>query len=262
MSKPYVITSPPFETTSGGVRVMYGLYGWLLAKGQIVFLNQKPLHGDFVGIYPEIEHGNPAGASTVVRYILAKPGEVDAIYSDGTSKVGPTNFSSSDRLYYFSKLCGKTDKKHYLFLPILNLHVFKDQKKKRVKTAYLVGKGIKDPNIKEKFIHPKDSIYIDRYFAQDQQALADLLNECEVLYCYDYRTAMTEIARLCGVRVIVVSDFYTKKEFSQYEPGMNGISWGKDEKIELNTELFRKHYKNMVKEFEVNLDKFIEDTQQ
>jgi hypothetical protein len=46
--KPYVIACPPWETTSGGVRVMYGLYGWLLAKGQVVYLNERPVDG---GLY-------------------------------------------------------------------------------------------------------------------------------------------------------------------------------------------------------------------
>src|SRR4051812_8186794 len=95
--KPYVLTAPPFEITSGGVRVMYGLYGWLLAKGQVVFLNQKPSTGDCIGVYPEIEQGNPANASTVVRYILNKPGIVPALMNDGTLRNGPTEFEPTDK---------------------------------------------------------------------------------------------------------------------------------------------------------------------
>jgi len=257
MSRPYVLTAPPFEITSGGVRVMYGLYGWLLAKGQVAFLNERPATGDCIAIYPEIEVGNPAQASTVVRYILNKPGVVPALLSDGSTRFGPTEFDPTDKLYYFSRLYGGTDE-NTMFLPILNLHLFKDQKRKRTKTAYLIGKGMNYPL---KFIHPKDSIEINREFAQDQQALADLLNECQVLYCYDPNTAMTEVARLCGVRIIMINPIYTKEEFSTYEPGMNGISWGKDEEIELETDLFRGHYIRMVKSFEKNLDKFIDATQ-
>lgn len=263
MRKPYVIVSPQFDPTSGGVRVMWGLYGWLLSKGQIAYINEKPMQGDFIAIYPEIEHGNPTNASTVVRYILAKPGEVDAIYASGIIKKGPTDFNANDEMYYFSKLCGKAkDEDHYLFLPILDLHTFKDQGKKRTDTAYLVGKGIKNMYVEGSFIHPDKSIMIDRGFAQNQQALADLLNTCHTLYCYDYRTAMTELARLCGCRVIVVNDFYTKKEFSEYEPSMNGINWGKDEGIELDTPKFREHYMGMVDLFSKRLDKFIDRTQE
>ena len=51
---------------------MWGLYGWLLAKGQIAYVNATYENPDFVAIYPEIYHGNPTGANTVVRYILNK----------------------------------------------------------------------------------------------------------------------------------------------------------------------------------------------
>lgn len=254
--KPYSIFTPPFETTSGGVRVMYGLYGWLLAKGQIVHLNVKYPQADFIAIYPEIQEGNPAGADTVVRYILNKPGVVPAIYSDGTVKKGPTTFGEKDILYYFSRLFGDTDFAHYMFLPICNLHLFKDQHKKRTKTAFMVGKakGINP-------IHPKDSFEITREFAQDQQALADLLNECEMLYCYDPVSAIMEIARLCGTRIVYIPSIYTRKEMEKYEPGLEGFSWGKDEGIKFDVEEFRNHYKDMIMIFEQRLENFIYETQ-
>lgn len=261
MYKPYVIISPPFEITSGGVRVMYGLYGWLLAKGQIAYINERPIQSDYIAIYPEIQQGNPLGAKTVVRYILNKPGVVPAIYQDGTQKVGPTEFDEGDILYYFSRLYGKTDAKHYLFLPICNMHLFYDQRKKRTKTCYMVGKGIREKNIESRFIHPSDSIEITREFAQDQSALADLLNECEVLYNYDPVSAITEVARLCGTRIVQIPTKYTKEQFSVYEPGMMGISWGKDTGEKLNVEAFRNYYKDLISIFENKLNGFISETQ-
>jgi hypothetical protein len=266
MYKPYVIISPPWETTSGGVRVMFGLYGWLLAKGQVAFMNEQPVdkYGaplkDIVVIYPEIQAGNPLNANTVVRYILNKPGEVPAVYSDGTVKSGPTEFDPTDNLIYFSRLYGGDDK-NTMFLPICNLHLFRDQGKKRTKTSFMLGKGIKEPGILSKQCHPKDAIEITREFAQDQQALADLLNECQVLYNYDPVSAITEIARLCGTRVIQIPTKYTKEEFSVYEPGLNGISWATEENEPLNVEAFREHYKEMTKTFEKRLEDFINETQ-
>ena len=257
MYKPYTIFSPNFETTSGGTRVMYGLYGHLLAKGQIAFLNSKFNHSDCIAVYPEIQQGNPAEAFTVVRYILNKPGVVDAIYDDGTIKKGPTKFNDDDILYYFSRLYGDTDEKHYMFLPILNMHLFKDQKKNRNKTAYFIGKGFELKHDK----HPKDAILIDRQFAQDQQALADLLNECEVLYNYDPVTAITELARLCGTRIVQIPSLYSKEEFSKYEPTLMGFSWSKDEGVKLNVDDFTTHYAGMVKTFDSRLAEFIAETQ-
>ncbi|MBI4058103.1 hypothetical protein HY405_02235 [Candidatus Microgenomates bacterium] len=72
--KPYSVVTPKFKIDSGGIRVMWGLYGWLLAKGQIVNVNLKYPDPNFIAIYPEVYQGNPIGANTVVRYILQKPG--------------------------------------------------------------------------------------------------------------------------------------------------------------------------------------------
>lgn len=256
MLKSYVLTAPLWETTSGGVRVMYGLYGWLLARGQVAYLNQLPTSGEVIAIYPEIQQGNPANAKSVVRYLLNTPGLIPALMSDGSLVKGPTEFPPTDKLIYFSKLFGDGET---MFLPIIDLFTFKDQKKKRTKTAYFVGKGINYPELK--MIHPDNAVLIDRELAQDQGALADLLNECHTLYCYDPVSAMLEIARLCGVRIIMVNPAYTKEEFKKYEPGMNGISWGKDEGISLDTQAFRETYQQLKKDFEVKLDQFIEETQ-
>jgi len=258
--KPYVIVSPPWETTSGGVRVMYGLYGWLLSKGQIAYLNEKPATGEVIAIYPEIQQGNPVQASTVVRYILNKPGVVPALYTDGTVKQGPTTFAETDRLYYFSQLFSDEpiSDNRLLFLPILDLHTFKIQKgTTRNNKCKFVGKG-KDTHS----AYTEGLFEIDRRFAQDQQALADYLNTCSVMYCYDPCSAMLEVARLCGCRVVMMNNTqYTKEQFKQYEPGMNGISWGTDEVKELNAEQFRQGYISLRRMFDLALDKFIIDTQ-
>jgi hypothetical protein len=125
----------------------------------------------------------------------------------------------------------------------------------------MVGKGIHDKDIRSKFIHPYNSFEITREFAQDQQALAELLNECEVLYNYDPVSAITEVARLCGTRVVQIPTKYTKEQFSVYEPGMMGISWGKDTGEKLDVEGFRNHYKGLVTTFEAKLNGFIAETQ-
>jgi hypothetical protein len=253
--KPYVIASPQFDITSGGIRVMWGLYGWLLAKGQIVYMNQVPQGQDVVAIYPEIQQGNPVGAKDVVRYILNKPGVMGAKDQFGNFTPGPTTFDPNDKIYVFSKIYDtfNVDFQHILFLPIINTHLFKDQKKKRTKTCYLIGKG------HNKLIHPKGSIEITRAFAQDQQALADLLNECEVLYGYDKMSAMYEIARLCGCRVKYYGG-YDENEIALYEPGINGFGVNGDDRT-LYTEAFREHYLEMIRMFEGKLDQFIEETQ-
>jgi len=253
MYKPYIISTPDFDPVSGGVRVMWGLYGWLLAKGQIAYVNRYP-DIDRIAIYPEIFHGNPIGAKTVVRYILNEPGVMGS-YQSGQFVPGPTKFDKTDKLYVFSQVFNTVgaDEDHLLFLPILNTHLFKDQKKNRPHTCYLVGKG------ENTHKHPEDSIELNRLLASDQGKLADLLNECHTLYIYDKLSAMMEIARLCGCKVKYFGG-YTKNQLSLYEPGLNGISVG-DEENPLDSEAFVSHYNALQGVFSDKFDHFIDETQ-
>lgn len=251
--KPYSVYCPPFSVTSGGIRVMYGLYGWLLVKGMIAYVNAAFENKDFIGIYPEIVNGNPMEAQTVVRYLLNEPG----VMSNGIEP-SPKVFAHSDKLYVFSELFNTVgaDEEHKMFLPILNTNLFQDERRReRPYKCVFVGKGT------NRALHPENCIEIDRNLSQDQVQLADFLNSCEVMYAYDPVSAMYEIARLCGCRIVLFNDKYSKEEFSKYEPGMNGISWGKDEGIQVDSEKFKNHYLGMKDTFSKQLDIFIENTQ-
>jgi len=248
--KPYAIVCPQYDHTSGGIKVMYGLYGHLLARGYEVYMNQFP-EGDVIAIYPEIVGGNPINATTVVRYILNKLGVMHTGGMEPLREIDPTEHN-----YYFSRIFGDTDDDHYMFLPIINTDIFKDQGKKRDKRAVFVGKG------EDLGLHKPGAIIIDRSLAQDQQELADLLNECSVIHQYDPISAMSEVARLCGCRVELLNDQYSRDDYeTKYEPGANGISFGSQEHEELDTEAFREHYMQMKVDFKKQLDKFIEETQ-
>lgn len=251
MSKPYTIVCPPYDPVSGGIKVMWALYGYLLSKGVEVYMNERPGR-PVIAIYPEIVNGNPANAETVVRYILNKPGVMSA-----NGVPGPMEFDSTDKLYVFSELFNTVgaDEKHHMFLPAISLYEFYDQGKKRDKHAVFMGKG------EDRGLHPRGAVIVDRELAHDQKELADLLNECTVLYSYDPVSAMTEVARLCGCRVVLLQDIYSKDDYRRYEAGINGISFGMNEEVPLDTEGFRKHYMELRRVFSNKLDDFIKDTQ-
>jgi hypothetical protein len=251
--KPYSVVTPNFKIDSGGIRVMWGLYGWLLAKGQIVNVNLQYPDPNFIAIYPEIYNGNPIGANTIVRYILQKPGMMGK-GTPGTSsfRPGPTEFGPNDKIFAFSRLYMKDlSQNRYMFLPILDMHLFNNQNKPRTKKFYYVGKGINTNQ------HSPDATELPRM--QNQQKLADMMNDCEVLYVYDPVTALSEIARLCGTRVVMFAPMEGFEKY--YEPGTNGISLYKDNEIELNYTEFRAHYSEMRNTFSKKLDSFIELTQ-
>lgn len=243
--KPYLIRTPDFQVSSGGIRVMYGLYGALLLKGQLAFLNGQ-MNTETVGVYPEIYHGNDMNATNVVRYILQKPGMMQ---TGGVA--GPKGFDKTDDLWAFSRLFVKVPEDHYMFLPILDTHLFKNQHKTRNKNYFFVGKGV---NLDE---HPKDAIELPRM--EDQQALADMMNECQTLYIYDPCTAMSEIARLCGSQIVML---HPMKDFDKlYEPGMNGITFDANKPVKLDYSEFRASYLTLKDVFFRKLDYFISETQ-
>lgn len=254
MYKPYLIRTPEYNPVSGGIKVMYGLYGHLLAKGLPAYLNTR-IDIPSVGVYPEIYHGNDMNASNVIRYILQTPGLMGTS-DQGEYRSGPTSFPPTDEIYVFSKVYDEwnTPDNHILFLPVINLMTFKDLNKKRDKVAFYVGKGA---NLGK---HPKDSIEITREFAADQQALNSLLNECKTLYVYDRLSAIMEVARLSGCEIIYWGELPQEK-LELYEPGMNGISYRDVLQRSLHSQSFRERYKQLFREFSIKLDGFIERTQ-
>jgi hypothetical protein len=252
--RPYTVITPKYQITSGGIRVMYALRSWLETKGQIVFLNQYPEDKNFIAIYPEIARGNLTQAKHIVRYILNKPG---VMTTGGVP--GPTEFDDTDMIYVFSQLYNTlgVDEKHIMFLPVLNTHLFKvtNTNKRKLKCKF-IGKGA------DMHLPQTEGLFtLNRPFANDQAGLAEYLNECEVMYSYDNNSAMFEIARLCGCRVVILPSIYSKEEFEKYEPGMNGISYGLHENVALDAAEFRNHYLNMRKVFEERLEEFIDETQ-
>ena len=131
--RPYSVVTPPFDLVSGGIRVMYALHGWLMAKGQVSHISATYENKDFVAIYPEVYRGNMTKAKNIVRYIMAKPGYV-RLYG----LPGPKTFDKTDQIFVFSQLYNEfgVDDDHVMFLPMLNLHLFRDKGKKRNKTCY------------------------------------------------------------------------------------------------------------------------------
>lgn len=253
MRKPYTIREFNYDPTSGGIKVMYSLYGALLLKGEEIMANAIFQDDtEAIGIYPEISQGNELQTKHIVRYILNKPGVMALNGVPGASTFAPT-----DCLFTFSKMFMDLPDEKCMFLPAINTEVFYDRHLHRGGGAVFVGKGVAT--------QPHDGcVVIDRNLARDQENLSIILNQCEVLNTYDPVSAMTEIARLCGCRVNYLSPEYTKKDYLLYEPGINGISFPLEDDVvaPLDTEAFLEHYRALYARFwDVSLPNFIKITQ-
>jgi hypothetical protein len=253
--RPYTIYSPEYNLTSGGVRVLYGLRSWLEIKGQEVYMNEQKKGA--IAVYPEIIHGNPLNGEKVVRYILQKPG----LMTMG-GKGGPTTFN--EQAFVFSEMYNTigADKDHIMFLPIINTELFKDKKQPRKGSCLFMRRKIGIP-VKEFSNIPE----LTDELIKDQQALADYLNTVEVMHAYGPLSAMWDISRLSGCRVIIhpSEDKFkqTKEDIAKYElcQNFNGLSWEKDDGKKLDSDAFRKLYLDLRKQMNNKIDFFIKETQ-
>jgi O-antigen biosynthesis protein len=249
--KPYNIFSPPYDLISGGIRVLHGLRSWLETRGQEVYMNGQ----GGITVYPEIVHGNPLNGDKIVRYVLQKPG---LMTTKGVP--GPTSYDPTDRVFVFSQLYNTlgVDEKHLMFLPILNTNLFKDYKR--------IRKG-KCVFLRRPANNPVEGFILTQEFCRNQNQLADYLNSVEVMYVYGPVSAMWDLARLCGCRLVILpsQDRFkqTKDQVMTYElcQNFNGLSWGFDEGKLLDSNSFRELYLGLRKKMEDKIDYFIEETQ-
>lgn len=210
----------------------------------------------YVTVYSDVVSGNPLKGKDIVRYLLYKPGLMSL------NKVpGPTDFTG-EKVFVFSQAYNtvKADEDHVMFLPMLNLHIFRDHHRPRKGVCHYIWRH------PPKWM-PIDAEVIDHKLMADQWALSEYLNSVEVMYGYSCLSAMYDIARLCGCRVVLLpqDDKYrlTYDEVKKYEPfkDMNGVSWEKDEERKVDSTALREHYIGMVKLFDKKIDRFIELTQ-
>jgi len=256
MYKQYNIWSPAFNELSGGVRVLYGLKSWLETKGQTVEINGESDENK-IAIYPEIVNYNPLKSKNVVRYILQKAG---LMTTHGVP--GPTTFEG-EKVFVFSELYNTVgaDEDHKMFLPILNTTLFKDQKKQRKGACVYIRRIPRTPIID----YPGP--VLTKEIIKDQQGLSDYLNSIEIMHFYGPTSAMHDIARLSGCRVVIhpAEDKFkqTKEDFAKYElcQDFNGISWEEDDGKKLDTERFTGLYFDLRKRMWDKIDNFINLTQ-
>lgn len=254
----YIIWSPPYDPTSGGIKVLHKLCHEMRSLGYDAYLTvasssgwntpcfQGNIGDDCVAIYPEIVFGNPIGCKKVIRWVLNKPGKIG----------GPTEYDKTDYIYAFHKMFYPVDNDHVLLLPVIETDIFKDKHLDRGQAVCYIGKGGNTPRIPETI----GLLEITRGTALNPENLCNILNQSSVMYCYDNITAMTEIARLCGCPVCIIPDGeHTKEERDTHEFGWNGLSWGTEiPKIDSNK--FRETYLHSYDVFKKTIHKLVKET--
>lgn len=277
MGRPYIIWCPDYVATSGGIKVLQRLWYELKMKGQEVYTNariQNPAWAtewfpedhlrviaqekDAISVYPEITFGNPFNSRTVVRYVLNRPGFLS----------GPKEYPPSDLVFPFSMVFNQfgLDSSYVLFLPVIETDIFFDKKyPARPNKMVYVGKGFR-LGMSSKHPITDGLMELTPAIANNSALVAEWLNKCSVLYCYDNITAITEISRLCGCPVVIFPNGeFTREKYSEHEMGWDGLAWGLEEQeraiSSMNSDDFMVRYLKLKETFLENLDLFIERTQ-
>ena len=244
MTRPYLITAPPYNEKSAGQSVMHkmchelnqlGFESYLVMmtnpnwpkdmpmtnphwQTPIAPLNQN-LIKDSIVVYPEIVTANPLGSSRVVRYLLNK----EAQFGQGLIKRSP-----SDYILVYSNLYGSGHCN--LMIPHYNFEIFNEFNalpiQERTQNCWYIGKGDKYGEI-----HAiPDAIEITRSWPSDRFELAKILKKTKILFTWDSTTSLILDAIMCGaVPVLLRLEPWTINGLQDLENGISGFALSTDE---------------------------------
>ena len=279
VNAPYYVYAPPYRETSGGIRALYQLCHFLNENGQEAYviydaseigLNTPLLTNEIlqkhnqeerepIVIYPEVINGNPMKARHIVRYLLNIPGLLSNTPLD---KLG---WGSTDLIYTHGKdILPDGWSAPTLQVPLIDTKLF-NTNNVGVRRGALVWlhRYLKKGGVPEAWLDDATEISF-RGTLRSQAELAELYRKSELFYTYEHTTACFE-ALLCGCPVVYLPNPLTLEKPVHGYLGDDGVAWGNSkEAIEHAKETVYKvteYYDSSRREFILELDRFIEDTQ-
>jgi len=238
--RPYYIQAPPYRRNSAGIRVMHRLCHLLNRAGQEAWLYptqavnpqwQTPQLTQAVAashnaeqrrpitVYPEIIRGNPYQATSVVRYLLNRPGLLG----------GPSQFDASDLLFAYTRelLPAGLTEEHLLFLPAIDSSIFhnQDNPKEGQRQGWLFYPGRHTAALHQHRLLAAQCTLLTAHWPASTEAMAALLRQSQRLYCFE-STALALEAVLCGCPAIVLpSPFFNGTPLAVHELGSHGLAF-------------------------------------
>lgn len=268
--RPYYIVADDFNGTTSGTRVMHHLCHALNLMGAEAYLLtgrtsprlRTPLLNaaveqshqeaglDPIIVYPESTPGNPLSAGTVVRYLY---------------RTRPAYTEPSERTFAAdpSLLDGADAEQRVLNVPIINRDKFcpKPVQGKRW-LAYAAGY----PDAHRHFSALlEDCTVIDDIYPATQQALIELFQGADRLYCFG-ESAIAVEASLCGCPVIYVPTPQGKSYPSpSFADSPDAFATTDTEEalasVRANLPAFAAHHAEFEAAFVTQLEEFVQDTQ-
>jgi hypothetical protein len=272
----YVIWAPSFVTYSAGVGCLYRLCHLLRRRGINAFMvgSEEPapnleapllpladaqrlcLNG-FAALYPETVVGNPLGASTVVRWVLNRPGLLG----------GEAEYEPGEHVFYYSDVYLpyiRNAVRGKLYMPTIDESIFfcdspeSADAPARTLACYYVGKS----TWKEGHFDRDRTFEITREVPSKSE-LGKLFRASRVLYCFDNSTILIYEALLCGCPVVIIPDgTQTEEDYSRLELGTEGITWGRQPPphVKVDVHGLKERLRKVQTDFEMQLDQLISKT--
>lgn len=237
MRKKYLIYMDGFDPASGGVVALHKLCHDLRELGEDAYITSAHTHerlnapfmkdaiddwNDWIVIYPEIIHGNPANAKHVVRWILNSPGKCG-----GTKEGFYNNLKPEDLVFKYSPFFDcEASVRGMLRTSFIDYECFQNRSLERdIDSCFFVNKGGM-PNQ----CHESSSMNFSP-FRGDWDKASNILNRCRKFICYDNECFWVTLAALCGCPSVVIpntnlagDEWRSHFPFSRY-----GVAFGNNE---------------------------------
>ena len=211
----------------------------------------------FAAVYPETAVGNPLGASTVVRWVLNRPGLLG----------GDAKYDAGEHVFYYSDVYLpyiRNAVRGKLYLPMIDESIFfcdsqeSGDLAERTLACYYIGKS----TWKEGYCDRGRTFEITRD-TPPKSELGKLFRASRVLYCFDNSTILVYEALMCGCPVVIIPDgTQTEEDYSRLELGTDGIAWGLEQlaQVRVNVDNLKERYRKAEKDFDTQLEQLLAKT--
>lgn len=239
----FVIVSPQFSNSSGGILVLHKLAHLLAEFGEQAYINVPTLNSSkakylsqeqilslnfnrTMFIYPEIITGNPYNAKHITRWLLNTPGII----------AGNGVYGKSDLVYKFWNYFKAPDEDNVngeLRCFDLKLNQFNNKNFPKSGECFLIKKGAYAGKKINK--HSSSALNLDKFISDEY--LSYVFNLKEKFISYDVLTYHSIQAALCGcISIVIPDDGVTKEQWINTCPinkygvayGVDDIEWAKN----------------------------------
>lgn len=206
-------------------------------------------------VYPEVIAGNPLRATTVVRWLLHRPGYHTNVvdYSPGDLFFKFDDFSEN------VSVTGGGARRLFLFT--VNEHYRRRglRDEDRQGSCYMLRKA----DAKQLVHDTSESVLLD---GKSHKEIAEIFNRTKYFYCYDEATMYSQFAAICGcISIVIPVTFGSRSEWVEKHPlSKYGVAYGMDDIAHAREtrHLVRRYLQELEQESRSTVRQFIQFTRQ